>query len=91
MLVFSVKSRKNLTRLSYERHKFEGWRLTITRRGSTFSRYYPDLKFGNAKKSLKAAEADLVELKDVLESSKLINGRLTSKTIKSAEHILFKS
>ena len=58
-----MKSKKNLTRFTYESAAFEGWRLCISRAGTTFTRYFPDKKFGGGKKSLAAAEKTLAELK----------------------------
>jgi hypothetical protein len=51
-----MKSKKNLTRFTYETAAFEGWRLCISRAGSTFARYFPDKKLGGPKQSLASAE-----------------------------------
>ena len=83
-----MKSKKNLTRFTYEFAAFEGWRLCIAKTGNTFTRYFPDKKFGSAKKSLAAAEKTLAELKLILDGSKLVNGKLTTTTIKKAEKLL---
>lgn len=83
-----MKSKKNLTRFTYETAAFEGWRLCISRAGSTFTRYFPDKKFGNGKKSLAAAEKTLAELKVLVEGSKRVDGKLTASTIKKAEKML---
>lgn len=83
-----MKSKKNLTRFTYENASFEGWRLCISRAGSTFTRYFPDKKCGGQKKALAAAENTLVELKTIIEGSKRVNGKLTSATIKKAEKLL---
>ena len=83
-----MKSKKNLTRFTYENSAFEGWRLCISRTGSTFTRYFPDKKLGGDKKSLAAAEKTLAELKDVLDGSKRVDGKLTPATIKKAEKLL---
>jgi hypothetical protein len=83
-----MKSKKNLTRFTYETAAFEGWRLCISRAGSTFTRYFPDKKFQGGKKSLAAAEKTLVELKALLDGAKRVNGKLTPTTIRKAEKLL---
>ena len=83
-----MKSKKNLTRFTYESSAFEGWRLCISRAGSTFTRYFPDKKFGGERKSLAAAEKTLAELKPLIEDSKRMNGKLTATTVKKAEKLL---
>ena len=71
-----MKSKKNLTRFTYESAAFEGWRLNISRAGSSFTRYFPDKALGGPRKSLKAAEATLEELKALLEGSRRVDGKL---------------
>jgi hypothetical protein len=83
-----MKSKRNLTRFTYESAAFEGWRLCISRAGTSFTKYFPDKKFGGGKKSLVAAEAALVELKALIEGAKRVNGKLTATTIKKANKIL---
>ncbi|NQW99865.1 hypothetical protein HQ447_04340 [bacterium] len=83
-----MKSKKNLTRFTYETAAFEGWRLCISRAGSTFTRYFPDKKLGGPKKSLAAAEKTLAELKPLLETAKRVDGKLSASTIKKAEKLL---
>jgi hypothetical protein len=83
-----MKSKKNLTRFSYESAAFEGWRLGISRSGTTFTRYFPDKKFNGPKKSLAAAEKTLAELKALLDRSKRVDGKLTATTIRKAEKLL---
>ncbi|MGD7653936.1 MAG: hypothetical protein ACQCXQ_12015 [Verrucomicrobiales bacterium] len=83
-----MKSKKNLTRFTYENAAFEGWRLCISRAGTTFTRYFPDKKFGGGKKSLAAAEKTLGELKEILENSRRVDGKLSATTIKKAEKLL---
>jgi hypothetical protein len=84
----AMKSKKNLTRFTYETAAFEGWRLCISRAGTTFTKYFPDKKFGGGKKSLAAAEAVLVELKALIEGAKRVEGKLSPATIKKAEKML---
>ena len=83
-----MKAKKNLTRFTYESAAFEGWRLCISRAGTTFTRYFPDKKFGGGKKSLAAAEKTLADLKALVEGSKRVDGKLTPTTIKKAEKLL---
>jgi hypothetical protein len=83
-----MKSKRNLTRFTYETSAFEGWRLCISRAGSSFTRYFPDKKLGGPKKSLAVAEQTLAELKTLLEGAKRVDGKLSPNTIKKAEKLL---
>ena len=83
-----MKSKKNLTRFTYETSAFEGWRLCISRAGSSFTRYFPDKKLGGPKKSLAAAEKALAEVKTIIEGSKRVEGKLTASTIKKVDKLL---
>ena len=86
-----LKSKKNLTRFDYETAAFEGWRLCMSKTGTTFTRYFPDKKFGGGKQSLAAAEKTLAELKAIIEGSKLVEGKLSPATIKKAEKLLLEA
>lgn len=83
-----MKSKRNLTRFTYESAAFEGWRLCISRAGTTFTKYYPDKKFGGGKKSLAAAEKALIDLKALIEGAKRVDGKLSPTTIRKAEKLL---
>jgi hypothetical protein len=83
-----MKSKRNLTRFTYETSAFQGWRLCLSRAGTSFVKYFSDKKFGSAKKSLAAAEAALAELKGVVEGSKRVNGKLSKSTTRKAEKLL---
>ncbi len=83
-----MKSKRNLTRFTYETAAFQGWRLCISKAGTTFTRYFPDKKFGNGKKSLAAAEKALAEIKGVFEGAKRVDGKLAPATVKKAEKLL---
>ena len=83
-----MKSKKNLTRFTYENSAFEGWRLSISRAGTTFTRYFPDRKLGGADKSLEAAEKTLVDLKAIIEGAKRVDGKLSPTTVRKAEKLL---
>ena len=52
-----MKSIKNLTRFTYETSAFQGWRLSISRKGAIFTKYFSDKKYGDEKKSFAAAQA----------------------------------
>ena len=80
--------KKNLTRFTYETAAFEGWRLCISRAGTTFTRYFPDKKLGGPKKSLAVAEKALEEVKAIIEGSKRVEGKLTTATINKVEKLL---
>ncbi len=83
-----MKSKRNLTRFTYETTDFEGWRLCISRAGCTFTKYYSDKQHGGPKKSLAVAETKLAELKDLLENSRKVAGRFSATTVKKAEKLL---
>lgn len=83
-----MKSKRNLTRFTYESAAFEGWRLCISRAGTTFTKYFPDKKFGGGKKSLAAAEKALAELKAIIEGAKRVDGKLSPATVKKGEKLL---
>ena len=83
-----MKSLKNLTRFTYETAAFQGWRLTLSRGGSSFIKYFSDKKFGGEKKSFAAAQAALTALKATLEGAKLVNGKHTATTIRKVEKLL---
>jgi len=86
----TMKSKKNLTRFTYENAAFEGWRLCISRAGTTFTKYFPDKKFGGPRKSLTAAEDTLDQLKVILTDGKRVNGKLSPAVIKKSEALLSK-
>ncbi|MGL5017165.1 MAG: hypothetical protein ACRDBP_03455 [Luteolibacter sp.] len=86
-----MKSKRNLTRFTYESAAFEGWRLCISRAGTTFTKYFPDKKFGGGKKSLAAAEKTLAELKTLIEGAKRVEGKLSPATIKKGEKLLLEA
>lgn len=83
-----MKSKKNLTRFTYETAAFEGWRLCLSRAGTTFTKYFPDKKFGSGRKSLAAAEKSLVEVKAILDSARKVDGKLSATTIRKVEKLL---
>lgn len=84
----NYKSKKNLTRFTYENSAFLGWRLYITRKGKSFVKYFSDRQYGGPKESLSAAEAALNELKDVLSKAKLIDGKFSDATVKKGLKII---
>ncbi len=83
-----MKSIKNLTRFTYETAAFLGWRLSLSRAGTVFTKYFSDKKYGGDKKSFAAAEAALAELKVLLDGSKRVNGKHTATTIRKAQKLL---
>lgn len=82
-----MKSKKNLTRFTYETTAFQGWRLCLSRSGSTFTKYFSDKKYGGPRKALSAAEECLAELKDLVDNSRRVNGKLSQATLKKAKKI----
>ncbi len=83
-----MKSKRNLTRFTYETAAFEGWRLCISRAGTTFTKYFPDKKYGGGRKALAVAESALTTLRTTLEGAKRINGKLSATTVRKAEKLL---
>ncbi len=53
---------RNLTRYTYEKTAFQGWRLSINRQQLNFTRYFSDKAFGGEETSLAAA----VQLRDTI-------------------------
>jgi hypothetical protein len=85
-----MNSKKNLTRFTYETAAFEGWRLCISRAGTSFTKYFSDKKCGGMKKSLAEAQKALTEIKSILESSKKVDGKLSQGTVRKVESLLKK-
>ena len=83
-----MKSIKNLTRFTYETAAFQGWRLSISRAGAVFTKYFSDKKYGGEKESFAAAEAALASLNAILEGAKRVNGKHSATTIRKIEKIL---
>ena len=83
-----MESRRNLTRYTYETTAFQGWRLCLSKRGTTFTKYFSDKQHGGQRKALKAAEAALKQLKDLVENSRRVNGKLSKSTINKGKKLL---
>lgn len=83
-----LKSRKNLTRFTYETTAFEGWRLCVSRAGTTFTKYFSDKNYGSGHESLRAAEQARTKLLKVIDNSRRINGKLSNATIEKSHQIL---
>jgi cytosine/adenosine deaminase-related metal-dependent hydrolase len=83
-----MKSKKNLTRFTYETTAFQGWRLCIARAGTTFMRYFSDKQCGGERKALREAEAKLKELKAFLDSAPRRQGKLTKTAEAKARKML---
>ena len=85
-----MKSKKNLTRFTYETAAFQGWRMSISRAGTVFTKYFSDKQYGSDKASLAAAEVALADIKAVIEGAKRVDGKLTPTTIRKANKVLEK-
>ena len=85
-----MKAQRNLTRFTYEKTRFQGWRLCINRDGQSYVRYFSDKQCGGESKALKAAEAKLAELKAFLDSAPRKDGKLT-KTAEAKARTLLKA
>lgn len=86
-----MKSRKNLTRFTYETTAFEGWRLCLSRAGTTFTRYFSDKQYGGQRKALKAAETAKEELIKLVDNSRRVNGKLSKTAIAKGKKLLANS
>jgi hypothetical protein len=76
----ALKSRKNLTRFTYETTAFQGWRLSLSRKGSAVTKYFSDKKYGSERKALKVAEVALEKVKEIADTSRLVQGKLSKTT-----------
>ena len=85
-----MKSKRNLTRFTYETTDFQGWRLCIRRGGKTFTKYFSDKKYGGERKALKAAEKALDDIKGTLENARKVKGKTTKSTAQVVEKKLKK-
>ncbi len=83
-----MESRKNLTRFTYETAAFEGWRLCVSRAGTTFTKYFSDKRYGSEKKALTAAEKVKTKLLKVVDQARRVNGKLSKSTIERVEQLL---
>jgi hypothetical protein len=86
----AMRSKRNLTRFTYENTAFQGWRLCLSRRGNTFIRYFSDKQYGSGRGSLEAAERALLDLKVILSEGRCINGKLSNTCVRKAEKLLYK-
>ncbi|HBM77290.1 MAG TPA: hypothetical protein DD438_04205 [Verrucomicrobiales bacterium] len=86
-----MKSKRNLTRFTYETTAFQGWRLCLSRAGTTFTKYYSDKRYGGSKKSLAAAESSLAELVQLVDNSRRVDNKLSQATTRKARKLLAKS
>ena len=86
-----LKSRKNLTRFTYETTAFEGWRLCVSRAGTTFTKYFSDKSYGSGEESLAAAEKARKKLLGIIDNSRRVNGKLSQSTVERAHRLLNKS
>jgi len=83
-----MKSKRNLTRFTYENTAFQGWRLCISRGGATFTKYFSDKQYGGGKKALEAAEKALDEVKATIARSRMVDGKLSDTTVRKVDKIL---
>ncbi len=52
-----MQDTRNLTRYTYLKTAFQGWRVCISRNRKQFTRYFSDKTFGGEEQSLAAARA----------------------------------
>jgi hypothetical protein len=84
----TMKSKRNLTRFTYETTAFQGWRLCISRGGTSFTRYFSDREYKGERKALAAAEKRLAELRELLDGARRVDGKLTQATVRKAHKLL---
>ena len=70
------------------KRRLEGWRLCVSRAGTTFTKYFSDKAFGSGNQSLKAAEVARTRLLKLIDNSRRINGKLSKSTVERAHQIL---
>lgn len=86
-----MKSRKHLTRFTYENTDFRGWRLCITRNGHSFVRYFGDVGYGGTKKALAHADKSREWLKEKLDSAEtLADGKIGKRVANRIKRELMK-
>ncbi len=83
-----MKSRKNLTRFTYETTAFEGWRLCLSRAGTTFTKYFSDKCYGGPRKSLSIAKKTREDLIQLVDNSRRVNGKLSKTTVAKGKKLL---
>ena len=83
-----MKSKKNLTRFTYETTAFQGWRLCLSRSGTTFTKYFSDKKYGGERKALKVSESTRTVLAELLDGARKVNGKLSQTTINKGKKLL---
>lgn len=74
--------------MTCETASFQGRRLSKSRNGATFTKYFPDRKHGDGKKVFAAAEAALTGLKAILEDAKRVDGKHMPVTIRKVQNLL---
>lgn len=85
----SDEYRKNLTRFTYEKTAFQGWRLCISRGRKTMVKYFSDKRYGNSNKALEAAEETLRKLRLIFETSRVANnGKVDDASVRLAQAVL---
>lgn len=87
------KSKLNLTRFSYESTGFKGWRVSVTRHGEVFTRYFSDRQAGSMKKSQEAAQKCLTAFLSKLDAAPVVTTRRkpTGKQTGVTENTLIKA
>ncbi len=70
---------KNITRYTYVKAAFQGWRVCIIRKGNQFIRYFSDKAFGSEEASFAAAldvrDRVLAELQDAPGNAEAVFAR----------------
>ena len=60
----------------------------MSRAGTTFTKYFSDKKYGGGGKAGKAAEACLEDLKELVDNSQRVDGKLSQTTQTKAKKLM---
>lgn len=85
-----MKTRKNLTRFTYENTAFQGWRVCVSRNGKTFVKYFSDKRYGSEEEARTAAEELLDKIQNLLDEAKQKYGTITKESLDEVSSLIGK-
>jgi len=74
---------KGLSEYTYETTDFQGYRVAVSHRGTTFVKYFSDKRHGSHKKAKRAALEALTRLRHEFETARLTRDNKMSKASKN--------
>ena len=80
------KSEKNITRFTYAKTAFQGWRMCVERRGVRFMRYFSYKEYGGPAEARDAARDCIIDV--VSKKRRKSDGNLTKVCIKECNKLL---